>query len=430
MFDGLVHDVLAIQILNPQVIAAFYAAGVLAVLLVLLRRPGRRWLIAAGIGLAAGASAGALVLVLTQLVLDTFGAPLSRATNVWVVVAFAAVGLAVASMIGARWWRRVVAIVTIPVVLAAAGVGINADYALAETIGEILGETSLQPIELPAKTADAPSLADWTPSADAPSTGVVGRVDIPNTVSGFPARDASIYLPPAALVADPPALPVVIMMMGQPGTTDPTVIAKALDGIARDAGGVAPIAIVVDQLSRSDVDPLCTDITRYGAARTYVTEDVVAWARSALNIVSDRTGWTIAGFSNGGTCATVFGAAFPETFGNVVDVAGEGFPGQQNEAAVLRDVFGGDQDAYDAIKPATILAGTAYADTRGYFTDASSDAPFAAETEDLANAAAAAGWDASYVAIDTEGHGGAMLQAGLDAAFRALAPRLGIGLGS
>ena len=53
-----------------------------------------------------------------------------------------------------------------------------------------------------------------------PAVSRNGPVIIPATVSGFRARDAHLYLPPAVLVPNPPELPVLVMMMGLPGGPD------------------------------------------------------------------------------------------------------------------------------------------------------------------------------------------------------------------
>jgi len=55
-------------------------------------------------------------------------------------------------------------------------------------------------------------------SGDLAAAGVVSTVVIPGSVSGFAARPAWVYLPPAALVRNPPALPVLVLLHGQPGS--------------------------------------------------------------------------------------------------------------------------------------------------------------------------------------------------------------------
>lgn len=140
---------------------------------------------------------------------------------------------------------------------------------------------------------------------------------IPGTLSGFTARPAGIYLPPAALVDSPPALPLVVMMMGQPEDPDPRFAAESLNEFAAQNRGLAPIIIVADQLGNSLVDDLCLDTARFGNAETYINKDVVDWARSNLNVIGDARHWTVAGYSHGGQCAISFGAKYPEIWGNI-----------------------------------------------------------------------------------------------------------------
>ena len=87
-----------------------------------------------------------------------------------------------------------------------------------------------------------PLYQTWTPPAHMPSVGTIGTPSpaVPNTNSDFPARPAQLYLPPAALVNHPPRLPLVIMMMGQPGDPDASFIGQVLDEYAARNGGLAP----------------------------------------------------------------------------------------------------------------------------------------------------------------------------------------------
>ena len=143
------------------------------------------------------------------------------------------------------------------------------------------------------------------------------RAAVPNTNSDFPARPAQLYLPPAALVDDAPRLPLVIMMMGQPGDPDASFIGQVLDEYAARNGGLAPIVLVVDQLGDPTEDPLCLD-TDLGKAETYIMQDVVPWAKQYLDVLQGRQFTTVAGYSNGGGCAAYFGAKYPEVFGNIL----------------------------------------------------------------------------------------------------------------
>jgi enterochelin esterase-like enzyme len=258
-----------------------------------------------------------------------------------------------------------------------------------------------------------------------PVTGSIETVHIPATVSGFTARDAEVYLPPAAQVADAPDLPFVLMMMGQPGNPDASYIGSVLDTFALTHDGQAPIVVVADQLGDPSVDSLCLDTQAHGNVQTYLEQDVVSWARTNLHITTDRVDWTVAGFSNGGQCAISLAARFPEVWGNVISASGTAFAGTESEPTVLADVFGGDQGAYDATKPATVMSSTHYPDTEAVFTVGADDSAIGPPQKTLSAVALDAGMVTSYFEVPGEGHTVGALIGGLTQAFDVLAPRLG-----
>ena len=150
---------------------------------------------------------------------------------------------------------------------------------------------------------------------------------IPNSLSGFRSRPAGLYLPPAALVKQPPLLPPVVMLMGQPGNPDPSLQKSILDAFASRRKGLAPIVLVADQLGNPAIDPPCLDTAKHGRSEIFLVGDVVAWARANLRVLPDAAHWTIAGYSSGGQCALSLGAKHPEIWGNVLDISGEEYPG-------------------------------------------------------------------------------------------------------
>jgi enterochelin esterase-like enzyme len=260
-------------------------------------------------------------------------------------------------------------------------------------------------------------------------TGLLSGTDaIPATLSGFPARAASVYYPPAALVKNPPRLPFVLLMMGQPGTPDPQYIANVLDGMAAKNHGLAPIALVVDQLSDPAKDPACADSTTYGKAETYITKDVVNWAKANLNILHSAKYWTIAGYSNGGACAFKYAAESPDVWGNLIDASGDEFPGPEIQADTIKNVFGGNKAAYEASKPASILAAHpgAYSKTVAVFTTGQNDAAFGPGAKRASQAAQAAGMQTTFYVIPGADHVGGAVDGGLQKGFDVLYPHLGL----
>jgi enterochelin esterase-like enzyme len=418
---------------GPFIITLYVLSGAVFVYL-LGRGSGASWVLTVIVLLIVGAMVGAGALWFAVNVLDSFGGPVIDAAWGWVAAASAGITVAIWNLWHSRWWRKLIAALAIPLFAATALFGINAAYGLNPTLGSMLHLSTAATIDI--EPPDATPTADpveplyltWAPPPDMPASGVSGVVDggIPNSVSGFPARPAQIYLPPAALVEEPPRLPLVIMMMGQPGDPEARFIADVLDRYAAEHDGLAPIALVVDQLSDPSVDPLCLD-TELGKAETYVMQDVVPWAKANLEVLQGPAFTTVAGYSNGGGCAAYFGAKYPQVFGNILAVSPVEFPGAEQSDAVLEAVFDGDLTAYDAVKPVNIMAANApYADTTAIFTVGADDAAYAAGTERLADAALEAGMTTRFILVPGADHGVSGLDGGLDAGFELLYPRLGL----
>ncbi|WP_164863433.1 esterase family protein [Agromyces sp. LHK192] len=398
------------------------------------KRPTLKWAFGAFMAVFLGALVGYAIVFVAVNVLDSFGGPVDDSVWIWVPAAFAGVLLAIANLWGSRWWRKLIAGIGAVVFVLTAVFSINAAYGLTPTIGGLLHISTDKPIPIPTPPpTDAPDPAEplyqtWQPPADLPAQGTTGLVQggIPNTNSGFPARPASIYLPPAALVENPPALPLVIFMMGQPGDPDPQYIAAALEPFAAKNKGLAPIALVIDQLSDPSTDPLCLD-TAQGKVETYVMQDVVPWARANLHVLNGPKFWTVAGYSNGGQCSLYFGSKYPEVFGDILDISGEEYQGADIADQVLQNTFNGDQAAYDAVKPTSIMAQKGpYADTVAVFTVGGQDPGYIPGVQRNADAAKAAGMQVTYYEVPGAGHGGDALSGGLTEGFTILYPRLGL----
>ncbi len=376
-----------------------------------------------------------LTLWLVVDTLNTFGGPLDPGAYGWIYAGFAGLFVALRALFTFHGWSKIVPALGAVVFLASATLGVNAAFGLTPTLASFLHISTSQIVVLPAVSAPAtpaappaqPLYLSWNPPADMPVHGKKGIIagGIPNTISHFPARPAEIYLPPAALVAHPPTLPLVVLMMGEPGDPDPTIIARTLETYAAKNKGLAPIVVVVDQLSTPTFDPLCLDGPR-GNVDTYVMQDVVPWALTHLNVSADRTNWTFAGFSNGGGCAAYFGAKYPQTWGNILDVSGIEFAGLTEQKTVLKEEFGGDQKAYDAIKPITIMASQTYPDTTAIFTTGALDSKYGPGQEAVSRAAAAAGMNVTFTKLPDVAHNNTSLTLGLPIGFDVLFPRMGL----
>ncbi|WP_230006311.1 esterase family protein [Microbacterium sp. Bi128] len=411
------------------VCAVIAALGAVAVIV----WPPRRLVRTLVIGLGSG-----VVMYVVARVLEHFGVfqgPLPSGAGLWAAGGVTAAAVGVVGICRRPWGRRIVGSVTVLASLLAAALGVNASYGVTHNLAAILGVQALDPASLPQQNAAAGDPATlyqtWEPPAGMPAKGTVsaltGSTKIPT--GQYAARDASLYLPPAAQVANPPALPLLVFMMGQPGSPDPTALAKALDAFASTNKGLAPIAIVVDQLTAPDRDPACVDSAKFGAVATYINQLVPQWAEQNLNIVKDHRYWTIGGFSNGGSCAVMYGAKYPDVWGQMLDVMGNEFPGSEHVDQTVADVYNGDAAAFQANKPSVIMssapAGT-YAGHTAIFTWGSLDTTYGPGQLANSQVAQAAGFTVLTHIVEGAGHTGEALDGSLAFAIPALAPTLGL----
>jgi enterochelin esterase-like enzyme len=405
-----------------------FALAVLFALYLILRRPTARWIVTVLLGLLVGAAVGVGVYFLINA-LGVVEPPMPKQVAVWSAVMFAGIGLAVVNLWSSRWWRKVIAAVGVVVFVLTGGLGINAVFGLTPTVGSVFGIVVQKPIDVGTSGGTSAELTvplykSWKPPADLPEKGKQGTVVIPD--SHFDARPAGIYLPPAALVKNPPALPLVILMMGYPGTPDPQYVGSVLDQYAAQHHGLAPIVVVADQIGQKG-DPACADSATFGDAETYITKDVVDWAKAHLHILTNPKYWTIAGYSNGGACSFKYAAKYPNLWHNLIAISPDEWPGIEIQSQTIAQVFGGDQAAFEAAKPTSILAAHPgrYGDITAVFTVGGSDT-FLPGVQRDATAAKQAGMKTTFYVVPGAGHVGPALTGGLDKAFGVLYPVLGL----
>lgn len=426
----MVDALLNLDILDGPFAVGAFVLGATALIVLLARSPTRSWLRALAIAVVGGGVAAVLLWLICVRWLDLFGGSLGITTYLWTAATCMAVAVAVVSLHRVRWWRRIVASAAVVVFLVCGVLGVNAAFGLNRTVGNLLNVVVPHPVRLAPPSAGGASptagalWARWMPPTGMPPTGEQGTVQIPATASGFHARAAGIYLPPVARTSNPPPLPVVVMLMGQPGNPDPGPIGRVLDSFAQHNRGLAPIVVVADQLGPGGDDTGCVDSARFGKVFTYLTQDVPAFIRSRLNVVADHRFWTIAGYSNGGQCALSIGSRRPDLFRTIIDISGEEFPGSTNPKQALRDLFAGSQPAYDQAKPLAILSGKQLRTTTAVFTACVDDPHYLGVARELSEAAKAAGMNVTMNALPSGGHTLRALLGGLQAAFAVVYPVL------
>lgn len=330
--------------------------------------------------------------------------------------------------------------------LAAALLAINAFFGAYPSLAAVLGlgvpTTPLDSLPAAAPLPRAPErgagplLANWTAPSDLPAEGAVVTATVPagdqSGTRGFKPRQAFLYLPPAYLTAQRPALPVLVLMAGQPGSPRDWFeigrLKETMDAYAAAHGGLAPVVVVVDPLGSPYRNPLCSDTPRGGRAATYLQQDVPTWITTHLQVDPDRSHWAIAGLSNGGTCALQVVTRAPESYRTFLAMSPEEHPTLGGEQRTINRGFGGDRAAYEANDPLSLMAAAPpgrYDGVAGLISIGAQDEEYASAVPALMNGARGAG-----IEVDTRqyegGHGWVVWSAALADEVDWLGERLGL----
>lgn len=425
--------VLSIRIDKPGFLIPLYVVAAVLFVVLALRSVRASWLARAAILVLAGAGTGLVLCWLIGDVWNVFGVALTTVVRIWIALVAAGLFLAVGNLWRSRWWRKVLAVVAAAVFLLAAGAAINIDFGAYRSVRDAVGITPYPPLPASDLTGhvQGANTDPWAAPAGMPSKGALGTVTIPATRSHFPARPASVYLPPAALTAHPPALPVLVMFPGQPGgPTDVFTsgrVAVTLNKYAAAHHGLAPIVVAPDQLGHPGKNPMCVD-SPLGNSATYLTVDVPNWIRSHLNVLGDPAHWAVGGYSQGGTCATQFGFGDPQLFGSLIDILGEKAP--TIGPPTVAQAFGGSVARYDAQKPlALVAAHKPYTNSYGIFGSGLQDKRYTGYVRTMDHAAKAAGMTTKLILSPHSGHDWNTVRYVLARALPLLADHQGLGHG-
>lgn len=363
--------------------------------------------VAAGlVVLALGCGAGLIIAWLASDVVDVVGVHFTSIIRMWCALAFGGVAVGVHGLVRRGAGRRIQAAALIPASLLAGAFGINVDVAAYPTLGALFHRDAIPALALPVLPARLVDAADWRPRGQLPAHGVLGTVRIPARLSHFGARPAVVYLPPAALTRDPPRLPVILSLSGQPGwPTDVFVnggLSGVLDRYAAENHGIAPIVIAADQIGLPGNNPMCLD-SRLGRVDTYLTRDVPDWARTHLPVRVG--GWGVEGFSEGGTCVLQLLPTHRRLFTAGLAIAPELAEEDRGVPNTVREAFHGDLERYLAATPVRLLR------RLGPFPEdlvvigwGAADTDYGADAAALANAAARAGLVVSVVRLPDSAH--------------------------
>ena len=379
---------------------AISLAGALAAPVLLAARGRRWWIRRVPIALACGMTLAA-VCALFVAVAHPFPDPLPVRMLSWLAVFGSACALLVLGWPRIRWRRRVLGLLSVLVVTATCLVKANAFYGYRPTLAAAFGIPAANQVEL----ADLPQglplvsalprrslAADWHAPPGMPAAGSISQVPLPGLRSGFPARSAWVYLPPAYLSSPRARLPVLVLVPGQPGGPEDWILAGQLpavmDRFAAAHNGLAPVVIVPDVTGSAWGNTLCMD-SRLGAADTYLARDVPAWAATTLQVDTSRM--AVGGFSFGGTCALQMAVRHPDVYATFLDISGEAHPTLGDRARTVNQAFGGDQAAFDRVDPLTVLRARRLPGSAGVVATGRDDRDYGPQaTQVVASARAAA----------------------------------------
>ncbi|NMM94369.1 alpha/beta hydrolase [Bifidobacterium oedipodis] len=399
----------------------------------MVRIPRTIWLV---VGAIIGLIVGYIGAWLVSDVFVVFGVGLGDKVIWSVALGFAALGATIAALAALHGWRRVLAACLTPVVVLAAAVAVNLQYGEYTTLGSVFGISTYQQLQRGTASRSTTSVERWLCGlTDAqrqaiPAHGSVQSAAIPATKSGFKARDAMVYLPPAALVDNPPALPVFIMMSGQPGSPERAFQASGLadlfDAYAASHDGLAPIVVSPDQLGDETHNTLCADTPVYGNAETYLTQDVTDWILDTLPADADARQWAIGGFSQGGTCSVQLGVRHPERYGTMMPFASELGPHNGSEQSMIERFFQGDRAAYESQVPLLAMKQRGKSDQMMLMSAGENDTDSIASMKRLAAGAKAIGMDVHMLEVPGTSHDWHAVHAAMNAELDTLCKRLGL----
>jgi len=331
------------SLMHGWIPATVQVLAVLVLTVAVGRRSGR-WLLRlpliAGLGLAAAAFAYWFV---TDDGLS--GQPPPAMLWLWVALSGAAVALLVLGWRGADWWRRMMAVLAVPLCLLSAALTLNAWVGYVPTVQSAWSELTSGPLP---------------DQSEVPGRGRVLRVTIPADASHFRHRGELVYLPPAWFARrPPPALPAVLMISGEFNTPADWLRSggaiQTVDDFAAAHGGYAPVLVFVDSGGSFNNDTECVNGHR-GNAADHLTEDVLPYVISHFGVSSEPSHWGVVGWSMGGTCAVDLAVMHPDKFSAFVDIAGDLSPNAGNRSQTIARLFGGNADAWATFDPSTVIA--------------------------------------------------------------------------
>ncbi|MDO5032869.1 alpha/beta hydrolase family protein [Corynebacterium sp.] len=309
--------------------------------------------------------------------------------------------VAVISLIHHSGRRALMAAVAVVSAVATAGL-VNVEYQSYPDVGSL----DPQPVAPEMSYAESSSRGLESPGADHSAAGsgaAIVHVDLPGRSSGFHARQAIAYLPPAYWTQ---RLPVLVLLHGNPGGPEQWFgageAAETADAFQRANGGLSPIVVAVDATGSESANPICVD-SPMANVMTYLSRDVPQDLKQLFRVDEDQEHWTLAGLSYGGTCSLQVLTTHPEAFGSIVDISGEPEPTIGSHRATVEKFFGGSERAFAANNPADLLSTQRYPGKKAVFITGNRDEVSLDALRELSEKARRAGI-ATFYGIRPGGH--------------------------
>jgi S-formylglutathione hydrolase FrmB len=148
--------------------------------------------------------------------------------------------------------------------------------------------------------------------------------------------------------------------------------------------------IFVDENGRGTRDTECVNGPQ-GAADSYLTHDIPAWANDTLGIRANPASWGVVGFSEGGTCALGLATRSVDLFGTFVDIAGDTGPNHGGSVATLSYLYADNLTVARSYQPQHLLSARHFGHLNDWFAAETGDRSSLTAMRDLALLAVRAG---------------------------------------
>ena len=338
------------------------------------RRRWRGWALPVTLGVAALVTATSYWYITS---IGVAGDPAPVSLWLWIAMSGLAVAVLLLGWPGARWWRRGLAVLSVPLCVLCAALAVNGWVGYFPSVQAAWGQLTSQPLP---DQIDRLRVTAMQLEGTRPDKGVVVPVTISADASHFPHRQELVYLPPAWFSSNPPPrLPTVMMISSAFNTPAdwlrPGGAFTAVDDFAAAHHGFAPVLVFVDPTGSFDNDTECVNGI-HGNAADHLTKDVVPFVVYNLGVSAYRAIWGVAGWSMGGTCAVDLAVMHPEMFSAFVDIAGDRSPSVGPKDQSIARLFGGNAAAWADFDPATVIARHGhYTGLSGWFDVPASSGP-------------------------------------------------------